>query len=293
MHVLTGSSCPHPFISVACPICRGTDAPGRTEALATADAVAAALDEAKGQPEIWLRDGDLLTRPEALELLQHARQSSPSVELWTSGLMLSRPGVVEAVLRAGVTTIALPLYGDSADSHDWVTGQPGHFQRVIAGLKRVRALGGNTAVIAPLLRPTFRGLPLLVQKSQALHVSAFRFVALPGPDRVGMPLLPSLEMAAPYLRQALTMTAAAKRRASVLDVPPCLLGDRAALVAKEAAPTVLAEGAQAHAREHGPQCEACTWRGQCRGLLTPTAQRFGWAGITARTDAPPTASALK
>ncbi len=293
MHILTGSSCPHPFISAACPICRGSDAPGRTDALATAEAVAAAIDQAVGQPEIVLRDGDLLTRPQALELLQAARKASKSVELWTSGLMLGRPGVVEAVLKAGVTTLALPLYGDSAESHDWVTGQPGHFQRVIAALKRVRALGGKTAVIAPLLRPTFRGLPLLVQKSQALDVSAFRFVALPGPDRASQPLLPSLEMAAPYLRQALQMTVAAKRRASVLDVPPCLLGDRAATVAKETATAIAAQGSQAHEREHGPPCDACTWRPQCRGFLSATTQRFGWAGITARTDAPPTTSVLK
>ena len=233
MHVLTGSSCPHPFISAACPLCRGADAPGRQEAPASADAVVAAIDAAAGEPEIVLRDGDLLTRPEALDLLQHARQASKSLELWTSGLMLARPGVAEAVLRAGVSTLALPLYGDSAEAHDWVTGQPGHFQRVIAGLKRFRALGGKTAVIAPILRPTFRALPLLVQKSIALDVSAFRFVALPGPDRVAQPLLPSLEMVAPYVRQALQMTAAAKRRASVLDVPPCLLGDRAAEVAKD------------------------------------------------------------
>ncbi len=293
MHVLTGSSCPHPFISAVCPLCRGSDAPGRTVALASAEAVADALAQAAGQPEIVLRDGDLLTRPEALELLVHARKSSKSVELWTSGLMLARPGVVEAVLRAGVTTIALPLYGDAAESHDWVTGQAGHFQRVINGLKRVRALGGRSAVIAPILRPTFRSLPLLVQKSQALDVSAFRFVALPGPDREAQPLLPSLEMAAPYVRQALQMTAAAKRRASVLDVPPCLLGDRAAEVAKDNTPVIRAVGAQLHEREHGPPCDVCTWRAQCRGLLTPTAQRFGWAGLVARTDPPPTASTLK
>lgn len=291
MHVLTGSPCPHPFVAAACPLCRGGDAPGRTEPNATAEAVGAAIDAAKGQAEIILRDGELLARPEALELLQQARAASSSVELWTSGLMLARPGVIEAVLRAGVTTLALPLYGDAAESHDWVTGQPGHFQRVIAGLKRVRALGGKTAVIAPILRPTFRGLPLLVQKSQALDVSAFRFVALPGPDRPAQPLLPSLEMAAPYLRQALQMTAAAKKRGSVLDVPACLLGDRAAELARESVTAVVAEGVQAHTREHGPVCEACTWRGQCRGLLSETANRFGWAGLAARTDAPPPSAA--
>ena len=60
MHVLTGSSCPHPFISAVCPLCRGSDAPGRAVALASAEAVADALTQAAGQPEIVLRDGDLL-----------------------------------------------------------------------------------------------------------------------------------------------------------------------------------------------------------------------------------------
>jgi hypothetical protein len=298
VHVLTGSSCPHPFISAACPLCRGADAPGRTAALATADAVVAAIEAAQGEAEIVLRDGDLLTRPEALDLLQHARKSTKSLELWTSGLMLTRPGVAEAVLRAGVTTLALPLYGDSAEAHDWVTGQPGHFQRVIAGLKRFRALGGKTAVIAPILRPTFRALPLLVQKSIALDVAAFRFVVLPGPDRVAQPLLPSLEMAAPYVRQALQMTAAAKRRGSVLDVPACLLGDRAVDAAKEDNAQAVAEGAVAIEHTFGPPCETCTWRGPCLGQASATAERFGWVGLATRSDPPPraaqpTANALK
>ena len=289
MHVLTGSSCPHPFISAACPLCRGADAPGRQEAPASADAVVAAIDAAAGEPEIVLRDGDLLTRPEALDLLQHARQASKSLELWTSGLMLARPGVAEAVLRAGVSTLALPLYGDSAEAHDWVTGQPGHFQRVIAGLKRFRALGGKTAVIAPILRPTFRALPLLVQKSIALDVSAFRFVALPGPDRVAQPLLPSLEMVAPYVRQALQMTVAAKRRGTVLDLPACLLAERA-LPAEAAS---VAAGAVAVAHEYGPPCDTCAWRGPCPGQMMATAERFGWGGLAARNDPPPTAKVLK
>lgn len=288
MHVLTGSSCPHPSVSAACPLCRGSDLPGRHPALASPDAVAAAIDVASGQPEIVLRDGELLTRPEALELLQHAKRLSKAVELWTSGLMLARPGVAESVLRAGVTTLALPLYGDSAEAHDWVTGQSGHFQRVIAGLKLFRALGGKTAVIAPILRPSFRSLPLLVQKSLALDVAAFRFVALPGPDRVAQPLLPSLEMAAPYLRQALQMTTAAKRRSSVLDVPACLLGDRA-LAAESCS---VAAGATAPNHEFGPPCEACPWRGPCPGLMTATAARFSWARLTARSDAPPTANRM-
>ena len=293
MHVLTGSPCPHPFVAAACPLCRGAEAPGRTTPPVAAADLAQFLAQLPPGSRRVLRDGDVLARPEALELIAAARRGAGEVEVWTSGVALARPGVAEAVLRAGATTVAMPLYGDAAESHDWLTGQPGHFQRVIAAFKRVRALGGKTAVVAPILRPTFRALPALVQKSQALQISQFHFVALPGPDRAAQPLLPSLEMAAPYLRQALQMVQAAKRSATVLDVPPCLLLDQASRAAlaqpEECAPT----GATAPAREQGPPCTACTWRAGCAGLPAATAQRFGWAGLVARSDPPPTAKPLK
>lgn len=288
MHVLTGSPCSHPWPGLACPLCRTDLTGGREAALSSADAVAALA----GAAEVTLRDGDLLQRPEALDIVSAFRGAGArQVELWTTGVMLARPGVAEAVLRAGVTVLAAPLWGDSAESHDWIVGQPGHFLRTIAGLKRVRALGGRTVVVVPLLRPTFRTLPQLVQKSLPLDVSGFRFVTLPGPDRSAQPLLPSLELAAPYLRSAVHMAATAKRSVEVVDVTPCLLGDRASSVTWTGEPRV-ALGASATAREQGPPCAGCTWGALCPGLPTATTARYGWGSLAGRTDAPP-ASATK
>ena len=239
-----------------------------------------------------LRDGDLLQRPEALDILAAWKAGgAKSIELWTTGVMLARPGVVEAVVKAGATTLAAPLWGDTAESHDWIVGQPGHFQRSIAGLKRARALGARTVVIAPVLRPTFRTLPQLVQKSLPLDVTGFRLVSLPGPDRPAQPLLPSLEMAAPYIKAALAMAAAAKRPVELLDLPPCLLAERAAQTTF-AWDVTAAAGAVPVSHDRGPPCDTCTWVAVCPGLPTPTVARFGWGTLAGRTDAP-TATAAK
>ena len=48
-----------------------------------------------GEPELTLRGGDLLARPEALELVAAARRGdAKSLELWTQAPLLARPGLV-------------------------------------------------------------------------------------------------------------------------------------------------------------------------------------------------------
>lgn len=278
--------------AVACPLCRGALDLVET-ALVSADTVLAALRQARdrGATAVTLRDGDLLARPEALDLLAQARQLGfQAIEVWTSGPLLARPGIAEAVVRAGAGWIAAPLYGDSAHSHDYVTGQPGHFQRTLAGLQKVRAAGGRPVVLAPILRPTYRNLPPLVQKSLPIDVQAFRFLAPLGQDRADHPLTAPLPMAAQALRAALQIAATAKRRATVFDVPACLLEEDARAldhsqtfdaVTLNQEPGAAQRGLPAH--EHGKPCEPCLWKSQCPGLARDLAARHGWLGIATQT----------
>jgi hypothetical protein len=273
--------------AVACPLCRGDAEPGRVAATVDAEAVRSALKTAcdQGATSITLRDGDLLARPEALDLLAEARSGGVhGIEVWTSGLLLAQPGAAQRVGRAGASHVAAPLFGDSAASHDYVAGQPGHFQRTLAGLKRARAAGLHTVVLAPILRATYRNLPQLIQKSLALDVSAFRLVAALGQDRPRHPLLAPLAMSMNALQAALQVAQAAARPATVLDVPACLLGEGARWLAT---PVIVATTASADAHEHGRACELCSWRGRCPGLPVGLARQHGWQGLVARSDDPP------
>ncbi len=286
VHILTGSPCRHPMPAVACPLCRGALDLMET-ALVSADAVLATLRQARdlGATAVTLRDGDLLARPEALDLLAEARQLGfQAIEVWTSGPLLAQSGIAEAVVKAGAGWIAAPLYGDSALSQDYVTGQPGHFQRTLAGLQKVRAAGGRPVVLAPILRPTYRNLPQLVQKSLPIAVQAFRFLAPLGQDRPDHPLTAPLPMAAQALRAALQIAATAKRRATVLDVPACLLEADAKCLDRSRTLQAMALDVRAPTvHEQGKPCEPCAWKTQCPGLARDLATQHGWLGIATRT----------
>lgn len=287
-HLLTGSPCRHTQPNVACPLC-GSEGEASS---CSSDAVFAAMQtlRERGALRLTLRGGDLLARPEALDLLGAARTLGfEAIEVWTAGPALARANVSERVVAAGASHLAVPLYGDSAQSHDYVTGTPDHFRHVIAGLRRARGAGARVTVLAPLLRPTMRSLALLVRHCLPLDVAAFRFIAPVTAERAAHPILAPLVLAAPHLRSALQFAVASRRRATVQGVPACLLGEYGALAlssppllwsAQAATQAPLPEGL------FGKPCQGCTWRSRCPGLHPGLAMRLNWSHIDPRTDAP-------
>ena len=94
------------------------------------------------------------------------------VEGWVYPAAAVPTAYLEAVVRAGATLLAVPLYADTAAGHDFIAGQPGHFQRTLAALQAIRQAGAQAVVLAPLLRPSYRQLPMLVQKCVPAGVAA-------------------------------------------------------------------------------------------------------------------------
>jgi MoaA/NifB/PqqE/SkfB family radical SAM enzyme len=268
--------------AVACAVCGGDAGPGRAAALVAANELAVAL-AGLGAAQLTLRGGDLLARPEALDLLAAARHGGAhALELWTQAPALARPGVAQAVVRAGATAIAVPLYADTAAGHDFVTGQPGHFQRTLAALQAIRQAGAQPIVLAPLLRPSYRQLPLLVQKCVPAGVAGVRLLALSGQDRMPHPLLAPLALVGPAVRAAVRTAQAARRPVQVLGVPACVLGDEAAALVQ---PKVeVPAGLSAAASEHGRPCADCSWRNRCPGVTEGLVRQHGWVGLEARGD---------
>ena len=250
---------------------------GAQGARLTAQQLVQALPQATGK--LVLRGGELLQRPEALEILAAARRAAPQVELWSNGAPLARSGAAQTVRRAGATAVAIGLWGDSPESHDYATGVPGSFARAIAGLKAARAAGLRTALIAPLLRPTYRNIPSLLQKSLALGIDAALLWAPPGPDRTEHPLLAPLAAMGPYVDAGLRILRASGKNGAVLGFLPCALDAPAAAadLSHLAQPQRLAVRA--------PACAGCTWSASCPGQTLGRAQLHGWTGLVGRTDA--------
>ncbi len=251
-----------------------------------------------GATALVLHGGEVLSRPEALDLVVAARQRGVQhLCVWTSGTLLARPRVASALRHAGVTQVVLPLWGDTASGHDHVAAMDGHFQRILAALQACRAAKLETVVLAPVLRPTLRGLPALVQKAVPAGVTGMYLWAPPGPDRETHPLLAPLQLAAPYVQAAARLLTTAQRDCQIEGLPPCLLGDHAsrlvqrtlAVDARVPQPLPLpaaAPDAAPRDAQHGPPCTSCTWRPVCPGLASYRATAHGWATMSARSDPP-------
>ncbi len=296
-HIDTGSACRHPMPASACPLC-GSDAPapgseeqaGRSDPIASADAVLAAVKAVRerGATRLTLRGGDLATRPEALDLLAESRKLGfEAVEVWSAGPALARPGTAAQLVAAGASHLAVPLYGDTAPAHDYVSGVPGTFRYVLEGLRKSAAAGARTTLLLPLLRPTVRNLPLLVRHAQALEAAGLRLLAPPGPDRLAHPLLAPLLLAAPYVRATLQLANSARRRVAVQGMPPCLLAEFGPLALREPPLTwsaLTGAAVTVPPGAFGKPCQTCTWKSRCPGVQSGLATRLSWSHLEPRTD---------
>jgi len=276
--------------SSACPLCGGDGGAGSDQPIVSADAVLAAIRAARagGATRVTLRGGDVATRPEALNIITETRKlGCRAVEVWTAGPALARPNTAGQLVAAGASHVAVPVYGDTADAHDYVAGVSGHFRHVLEGLRKVAAAGARTTLLVPLLRPSMRNLGPLVRLAQAVDACGLRFLAPAGHDRVAHPLLAPLVLAAPHLRAAIQFATAARRRVAVQGVPPCLLAEFGALGLREA-PLIWSARSGARAQPdpptHGKACQTCTWRARCPGVPSGLAPRLSFAHLEPRTD---------
>lgn len=206
------------------PLRLSTDAPGvavETDTLLRR----VALAQHSGADAIVFWDGDLLGRPDALEVLR-AATSGADVEVFTAGGVLRGDDALATLRDAGLRRVTVPLCAAAAEAHDYITGTEGSFQRAVRGLRAARAAGLATRLLVPVLRPSHRGLDELVRRSLAIGVGGFVFMLPRGPDREAQPLLPTHPaLVADSVVRALGVARAARRPAVTLGFEAALLGE--------------------------------------------------------------------
>jgi radical SAM protein len=103
-------------------------------------------------PVLVLTGGDVMMRPDVLELVWMGRRARLPVALAPSVTpRLSRAALVE-LKRLGVTNISISLDGASARTHEGIRGIPGHFERTLDALRELATLGFTTQVNTAVMR---------------------------------------------------------------------------------------------------------------------------------------------
>ena len=141
---------------LACRHCRACAVSEPRPGELTTDEGRALIDElaAVGRPRpiLVLTGGDCLKRPDLVELVAHAEARQVPVALAPSVTALLEDETLRQVRAHGVTTASLSLDGAGPATHDGVRGIPGHFDRTIEAIARLRRHGFtvqvNTTVMA-------------------------------------------------------------------------------------------------------------------------------------------------
>ncbi len=121
-----------------CLFCLDSDTP-RNLYLPAADVRA---DLQRGRDElaadkVIISGGEASLHPEFVDFVRHARALGyDRVQTVTNGWMLARPEFYEDAVAAGLGEITWSLHGHTAELHDHLTGTPGAFDRIVAGIRR-------------------------------------------------------------------------------------------------------------------------------------------------------------
>lgn len=103
-------------------------------------------------PVLVLTGGDVMARRDLLELVAAARAARLPVALAPSVTPRLTADVLGALAELGVSSVSLSLDGSRPSTHEGVRGIPGHFERTVSALHRLKAMGFrlqvNTAVMA-------------------------------------------------------------------------------------------------------------------------------------------------
>jgi radical SAM protein with 4Fe4S-binding SPASM domain len=146
------------------------------------------LEDAAGMGCVWvlLTGGEILLRPDLLEIYDHARRAGLLITLFTNGTLVT-PALAEHLDRHRPLAIEITLYGATPATHDLVTATPGSYDACLNGIRLLQERGlplKLKSTVSTLNRHELAAMRRMAQDELGLP---FRFDALLNPRCDGRP----------------------------------------------------------------------------------------------------------
>ena len=219
------------------------------------------------------------------------------IQIQTNGRMLSYPGVVDVLLRAGATEFSPSLHGSTPELHDALTCAPGSFAETTEGIRNVVASGADLVTNSVVVRQNLHDLFSLVTLLASLGV---RNIQLAMVHPVGAAaerfdeVVPRLADVVEPLARAWQAARALGVRVATEAVPLCFLPGTEAMAVEASIPSTTVfdfDGTSidysawraGEGKVHGPPCESCEARSRCEGPWREYPEHFGWSEFRALT----------
>lgn len=128
------------------------------------------------RPILVLSGGEPLFRPDILRIARYAADRGLIVALATNGTLIDR-ALAQAIKEAGIRRVSLSLDGADAATHDLFRG-PGAFDRALAGLEYLRAVGLPVQINTTIARHNLHQLDQTLQLAKSLGAVALHLFLL-------------------------------------------------------------------------------------------------------------------
>lgn len=114
-------------------------------------------------PVLIITGGDVLMRPDAFDLVQHARDQGIPVGLAPSVTPKLTDAAIGRLADMGVSIVSISLDGATAATHESIRGIPEHHGATVEALTRLVAAGFTVQVNTVVMRDNVAELPALAQ----------------------------------------------------------------------------------------------------------------------------------
>ena len=211
------------------------------------------------------------THPDFYRALQLANDHGfTEIELMTSGVPLAEPGEAQRWRKAGIQTIATPIYSADAAVHDAVTGMACH-ATLLRGLDAAKQAGIEVRLHTLALTETLAGLEALAALVQERWQHPLTLAPARPKDAVWS-----------YAQQAPSLTAVAQALGAIepgaiqlTGWPDCLAPSHA-----RGAAQVIDLYFRGQTRDYAETCIQCSGQPQCPGVVSALLQRDGSQGLS-------------
>jgi MoaA/NifB/PqqE/SkfB family radical SAM enzyme len=126
---------------------------------------------------IYFCSGEFLLRPDALELISHARKKNILVNVVTNGLILDEP-LLKKLKSIDLNKLVVSFDSSNPISHDKNRGVPGIFNKASNGLKKATELGIDTQIWTYISNSNFNELDGIIELSKQIS-KKYVFVFFP------------------------------------------------------------------------------------------------------------------
>lgn len=246
---------------------------------------------ARGVAGVVFTGGEPTMRRDLPDLVAYARDLGyEKIQIQSNGRMFAHAGYVRRLVDCGANEFSPALHGHVAALHDYLTDAPGAFAQTVTGIRNLKTLGQFVLTNTVVTRSNYRNAPEIARLLVMLGVDQLQLAFVHPLGTAGAEfeaIVPRMELAAPYLAEALAVAARAGRRVMTEAVPPCVLPGWEGAIAERIIPRTAIYDAEVtigdytqYRREEGklkgPDCPRCVHFAWCEGPWREYPKRFGW-----------------